>query len=354
MAQYICYMGDNITATMTDKIINDRTYYEIAIEGSGPMYDSRDDFTYPQGQSFGSWTQAVLRCYQDSLIIPDGITTIAKSCFAGLGEFYPRFNDNERPGVYNVHCPESLRIIGDQAFSAKYYTDEHKIQSITFGHNVEKIGIRAFEHQHELTRLEFYGNPTIVNGGAFKDCHSLEYVNISDEWNSLDYTGPSYSTFNNCYKLSRISYKNKIKDIRGEMYRNCNMLTQLTIEDDDFGNYSKNVALYVDLFAGDPESLDAEGYLITEVNENSVINPYVLEYNWKDNWHRILVYYTDKFVHLYHMGKHIQIREYTRGAVPLADEDVWYFLKWVQTNEPLLNQSPLFVAHKGHWYQICY
>lgn len=366
------------TGDASSSVKNCGSYIIDNVYGSGAMFDTASEIpgaTASVSKADGSeytrtigWTTVPRDNTTDSLYIGDDITTISERCFASLNdssEEYKAYWDsstgqygyNKQRVIKNIAVTlgSSLTKIGERAFIAGHTnTDYSMLSSVTVLGSVQEIGLRAFEYQQLLTGIDFHHTPTIVNGGAFKDCHSLEYVNISDEWKSLSYIGPSFNTFDNCYRLSRISYKNKIKDIQGEMYRNCNMLTQLTIEDDDFGNYSKNVALYVDLFAGDPESLDAEGYLITEVNKNSVINPYVLEYNWKDNWHRILVYYTDKFVHLYHMGKHIQIREYTRGAVPLADEDVWYFLKWVQTNEPLLNQSPLFVAHKGHWYQICY
>lgn len=393
--EYIFQLGNNVwcdvrepyierisynpdTGDASSSVKNCGSYIIDNVYGSGAMFDTASEIpgaTASVSKADGSeytrtigWTTVPRDNTTDSLYIGDDITTISERCFASLNdssEEYKAYWDsstgqygyNKQRVIKNIAVTlgSSLTKIGERAFIAGHTnTDYSMLSSVTVLGSVQEIGLRAFEYQQLLTGIDFHHTPTIVNGGAFKDCHNLQYVNISDEWRSLSYIGPSYNTFDNCYRLSRISPKNKIKDIRGEMYRNCNMLTQLTIEDDDFGNYSKNVALYVDLFAGDPESLDAEGYLITEVNENSVINPYVLEYNWKDNWHRIIAYYTDKFVHLYHMGKHIQIREYTRGEVPLKDEDVWYFLKWVQTNEPLLNQSPLFVAHKGHWYQICY
>lgn len=366
------------TGDATSSVRNCGSYIIDNVYGSGAMFDSYTEtpgttatVSMADGNEYSrtiAWRTVPINNTTDSLYIGDDITTISEQCFYGLNDQsddYEAYWDsstgqygyNKQRVIKNIAVTlgSDLIKIGERAFIAGHTnTDYSMLSSVTVLGSVQEIGLRAFEGQQLLTGIDFHHTPTIVNGGAFKDCHNLEYINISDEWRSLDYTGPSYNTFDNCYRLSRISPKNKIKDIQGEMYRNCNMLTQLTIEDDDFGNYSKNVALYVDLFAGDPESLDAEGYLITEVNENSVINPYVLEYNWKDNWHRIIAYYTDKFVHLYHMGKHIQIREYTRGAVPLADEDVWYFLKWVQTNEPLHSQSPSFVAHNGNWYQICY
>ena len=368
------------TGDASSSVANCSSYIIDRVYGSGAMFDTASEipgatasFIKTDGTEYTrtlAWTTVPRDNTTDSLYIGDGITTIADNCFASLNdnseEYEAYWNYSTGQYGYNkqriikniaVTLGSGLTKIGARAFVPGHTnTNYSMLSSVIVNGNVQEIGIRAFENQQILTGIDFHHSPTIVNGGAFRNCYNLEYVNISDEWKSLDYTGPSYNTFDNCYRLSRISPKNKIKDIRGEMYRNCNMLTQVTIDDDDFGNYSKNVALYVDLFAGDPSALDEEGYLITEINEHSVINPYVLAYNWKDNWHRIIAYYTDMFVHLYHMGKHIQIRCYTQGALPLKHEDLWYFLKWVRLNgdTPLHSQSPLFVAHNGHWYQICY
>lgn len=356
MAVYTCYMGDSITATITEITVNNISLYTISISGSGPMYDKITDFQYPQGQTFNSWSRAVLRCYQDTLIIPEGITTLADLCFNGLGEYYSNAAGNERPGVYHVSCPESLRIIGDQAFQAQYYSNILKIQSISFGHNVEKIGRYAFEHQHDLTRLEFYGNPTIVNGGAFSDCHNLEYINIANDWEGLDYSGPSYETFNNCWKLEHINALNKIHTFQGNMYYKCNKLGRVTIDATDFSLQEvKRTSFYVELFAGD--NCDEDGNYITEVNVDSYLTQDMLSYDWKENWHRVIAYVTFASVHLYHMGRHIEIMCYERGALPLKHEDMWFFLKWIRlVDESGSNpeQTPLHVAHNGHWYQICY
>lgn len=366
----------------------------IGIYGYGEMYNREAippaTFVGRGGSSVSSWNVA-LNNYR-SLSISDGITSIGDYVFAGLNQNARRtVRTHDLPGSESEHIEiwmsETISELGVVASSAGFFdtdvyrrdidvsigsdvkkiglssfarnlsadaTDRSFISSMTVKGNVEYIDRYAFQNQSLLDGIDFHHSPTIVQGGAFNNCYNLRYVNLSDDWKTTDFSGPSLNIFNNCYNLERISPKNVIHDIRGNMYYNCNKLTQVTILDSTFGRYTRTNAMYVDLFAGDSEHLDKEGYLITEVNENSIIDPEVLAYNWKDNWHRIIAYYTDKFVHLYHMGKHIQIREYTRGALPLKDEDVQYFLKFIKINEPLHNQTPLFLAHKGHWYQVCY
>lgn len=376
--------------------VNNNVIDIIGVYGSGEMYNREDiqPATFISGNfSNVSYWNVTVNNYR-SLSISDGITSIGDFVFAGLNQNSRKtvrthglpgaeheyiqiwhsetydditgetvassagFFDTE---IYrrdiDVSIGSDVKKIGLSSFARNLSadaTDRSFIRSMTVKGNVEYIDRYAFQNQGLLNGIDFHHSPTIVQGGAFNNCYNLRYVNLSDDWKTTDFTGNSYNIFNNCYNLERISPKNVIHDIRGNMYCNCNKLTQVTILDSTFGRYTRTNAMYVDLFAGDPEHLDEEGYLITEVNENSIIDPEVLAYNWKDNWHRIIAYYTDKFVHLYHMGKHIQIREYTRGALPLKDEDVQYFLKFIKTNEPLHNQTPLFLAHKGNWYQVCY
>lgn len=368
------------TGDVASSVANCGSYIIDRVYGSGAMFDTASEipsatasFTKTDGTEYTrtlAWTTVPRDNTTDSLTIGSGVTTIADNCFASLNDnsqdyesywnvITGQYGYNKQRVIKNIAVTlgSGLTKIGARAFVPGHTnTNYSMLSSVTVLGSVQEIGLRAFEGQQLLTGIDFHNTPTVVNGGAFRNCYNIEYVNISDEWNSLDYTGPSYSTFENCYHLHRISPKNKIKDIRGEMYRNCNMLSKVTIRDDDFGNYSKNVALYVDLFAGDPSALDEQGYLITEVNENSVINPYVLAYNWKDNWHRIIAYYTDVALHLWHRGHHVEIGLYSQGQLGIRHEDIWYFLKLVELagKQVIPSQSPLFVYWGDKWYQVCY
>lgn len=395
--EYTFQLGDNVwcdvrepyiernqynsdTGDVTSSVANCGSYIIDNVYGSGAMFDTASEipgatasFTKTDGTEYTrtlAWTTVPRDNTTDSLYIGDGITTIADNCFASLNDnsqdyesywnvITGQYGYNKQRVIKNIAVTlgSSLTKIGARAFVPGHTNTNYSLlSSLTVLGSVQEIGLRAFENQQILTGIDFHNTPTIVNGGAFRNCYNLEYVNVSDEWNSLDYTGPSYNTFENNYRLHRISPKNKIKDIRGEMYKNCNMLSKVTIRDDDFGNYSKNVALYVDLFAGDPSALDENGYLITEVNENSVINPYVLAYNWKDNWHRIIAYYTDVALHLWHRGHHVEIGLYSQGQLGIRHEDIWYFLKLVELagKQVIPSQSPLFVYWGDKWYQVCY
>lgn len=346
MSTFLVYMGNSVQAEVTETSYDDRTAYEISIQGSGPMYDSVNDFTYPEGQTFNAWNTAVQRCKQSSLSI-SGPTTIADGCFQGLGEYWVQRDLG--PGVNTVSICNSVTKIGNRAFAAQYTSELTKIEYFSIGTGVQWIGIRAFEYQVGITSLDFHGTPTRVDGGAFKDCHNLESITLSDDWEGIDYTGPSYNTFMNCYKLSSISPKNMTHTYKGDMYRNCNCLQNVHIKNTEvFDRETNERTMYVDLYAG--SELNEEGYFITEVNTTA---PTVIAWDWKGKWNRIIILYADDSVYLYHNGQRYDIGMYANGNIPLTHEGVVKFLQVAQQSGQS-SASPLHMAVGGRWYQFKY
>lgn len=366
------------------------------ITGSGTMYNRNniEDVTvkvYVHGQEYSksySWEPGL---NNNDITIPDGATSVGDSVFWGLNNSSKRFIEthgilNDAGIIGNIDPPgtgqegylltsggfldtesydsypaivigSGVKSIGYRAFgkSTTGLTGSF-IGSVTVNGDVGSIGAEAFLRQRKIAGIDFHEGPTAVGASAFEECNELEYVNFNDNW---AYTG-NYGTgnlFYNCYKLKRISPSNVIKNLAGNMYRNCNYLTQVTIHDDEIASrVNRQYAFYVDLFAGDPACLDEEGYLITEVNNNSVIDPEVLEIDWKTTWHRIIAYYTEKCLYIFHNGKRLKVRLYSQGTIPVKHEDIWYYLKAVEISQgsPRHNQTPLVIKHKNKWLQVCW
>ena len=370
------------------------------ITGYGEMY-SRSNFEYVDEATVIIYGREYKRTANiwpigdntKDIIIPDEVTSIGDEAFRGLNEGARRYVETH--GIMNDECvygtisepsPSStdtgyyldggsfldseaidsrpavvigsgVRSIGSLAFAKNTIGNTGAfISSVTVRGNVGTIGSQAFIRQRILSGIDFHEGPTAIGNGAFEECNEIEYLNLNDNW---AYTG-SYgygSLFYNCYKLKRISPSNTIKNIAGNMYRNCNYLTQITIHDDEVASgVNRRYSLYVDLFAGDPDCLDEEGYLITEVNNNSVIDPEVLAIDWKGTWHRIIAYYTEECLYLYHKGHILKIRMYGQGSIPIAHKDLLLYLKKivVAQNSPRHNQTPLFIADRGRWIQVCW
>lgn len=342
-------MGENIIATVYEYEVPNRGYVLIEITGSGPMYDSVDDFEaigddYDDNSINAEWA------LQDNLVIPEGVTTIADGCFEGLGNRYTR--DYGVPGVKAVVLPSTLKKIGSYAFLNNYYLENYGILTIVGGKNVEEIGDYAFQEQHKIEGLDFGFNAKRVGDGAFEECHNLKYINLSDDWKPIN--DVPYHIFHNCYNLTTISPNNVISRVTTGCY-NCNNLSEITFNLDEEESIWNE--FYVEKGAG--SVLDAEGYFITTINPNSKMTDELLEFDWKGRWNRIFVIKssgTSTELHLFHCGKHIKISCYDSGNIALTHKEMIYFLKWIELNDKqsYSDQTPLHIAHNGKWYQICY
>ncbi|MDE7225654.1 MAG: leucine-rich repeat protein, partial [Ruminococcus sp.] len=100
------------------------------------------------------------KCNGD-IIIPDGVTRINDSVFAG------------RSDLKSVTIPESMISIGDDAFSYCFGLTE-----ITIPDSVTSIGDRAFFSCSGLTEITIPESMTSIGDGAFSRCSGLESITI--------------------------------------------------------------------------------------------------------------------------------------------------------------------------------
>ena len=328
------------------------TWYTLSISGSGEMFASKNDFIeiLEPGEVPHDWPMN--RVVQDELVIGSMIETIASDTFRGLGEYYASLSNNE-PGVKRIYIAGPIWKVGARAFQNGSGGQYKGIGQITILANITYIGEYAFGYQRWINGLRFRNTVKYCEAFAFYECNNLYYVDFADDWEAVNGGG---SIFYNCYKLNVISPHNMIASPRSRNYYNCRYLTRMTIADpENFGrNYTKN-GLYVELNTGNPDYLDPDGYLITEVAGLDNISGYDWETIWKRDFNRIYVVYVwhNNKVYLAHEGRWIEITMYESGDIPLAHEDVWWFLKWTQGVENP-NHTPLYVAHNGHWYQVNY
>ena len=374
MAVITFKMGDNIFCDFEQYSTGDgKTKYTFDIYGTGYMYDSALDFREVGGGTRSYGTFIIYVC-QTNVTIPVGIKSIADYCFASIGSGVWAGDQARLSGVQNIYICKDVEYIGEYAFR-KTFTGGGIRNVFVYGDNPKLTRIKqgAFYSQIDLVTCNFRGLVDTIGNNAFQYCHSLESINLADNWEfDEDYFDAyRHGTFENCYKLKSISEHNTIVDISGNSnynYRYCDSLTYITLNNpiDEHPSardkMSNGLGLTAGLWGtdehGDPVSgldveYDEDGNLITEIDtefdEYFDIN-YIL---WKDNIHRSVSRVSKFKVYVYHMGRRIELKGGDTGDIPVAHEGHWKYLRCAQDSENPA-YSPIHFAHNGQWYQFKY
>lgn len=130
------------------------------------------------------------------LVIPEGVTEIEPRVFSCCD-------------IESVEFPDSLRIIGEGAFS---HCD--KLKSIKFGNGIEKIGSQnddegcCFAYCTELEEIEFPPSLKHLGQNAFYGCKNLKRVKFNDGLMVID-----KDAFNYCTNLKEVTLPYSLQEI---------------------------------------------------------------------------------------------------------------------------------------------
>ena len=130
------------------------------------------------------------------LVIPEGVTEIEPRVFSCCD-------------IESVEFPDSLRIIGEGAFS---HCD--KLKSIKFGNGIEKIGSQNddegcfFAYCTELEEIEFPPSLKYLGQNAFYGCKNLKRVRFNDGLIVID-----KDAFNYCTNLKEVTLPYSLQEI---------------------------------------------------------------------------------------------------------------------------------------------
>lgn len=181
------------------------------------------------------------------LVIPDGITDIAKVAFYNCS------------GLTSVTIPKTIKSIGIQAFlgcvnlNAVYISDlaswcnvsfenlsncnplhyahhlflnGEEVKDLTIPDGVSSVSCMTFMGCEGLTSLSIPDGVTSIGDDAFRDCICLISVSMS---NSVKTTG--VRVFQNCKKLSKLKLSNSLTEMSEAIFNGCKELTSVTIPD---------------------------------------------------------------------------------------------------------------------------
>lgn len=153
-----------------------------------------------------------------SLTLPEGVSSIGHSAF------YYCYN------LASINLPQGITSIEDWTF---FYCSS--LPPITIPEGVTSIGSYAFEGCSKLTAIAIPQNVTSIGREAFASCSALTSVTFSGKVTEIkDFT------FALCTKLSSISLPNNLESIGNYAFWGCEKIKKLTMPEntESIGNYA--------------------------------------------------------------------------------------------------------------------
>lgn len=139
-----------------------------------------------------------------SIVIPNSVTGIGGSAFANSG-------------LSGIVIPESVTEMGDRAF-----LNCHSLKEVRLPESIRKIGTFAFAYCANLESVNIPESVRYIGVSAFSNCYSLKEVNIS-----ADTIGNV--AFNECKCLTDVRLTDSVRYIGRAAFAACKSLKVLTI-----------------------------------------------------------------------------------------------------------------------------
>ena len=168
---------------------------------------------------------------EDTIIIPDIVTSIADGAFSGID------------GVKTVIIPGSVEKIGANAFSynstletiiiedgvkeigESAFRSCKNIKKVIIPDTVISIGKEAFQYCTNLEEIKLSNNIKKLNGSLFWGCTNLKTIDIPESVETID-----ISVFYECRSLNNIIIPKAVKEINWAAFAFCKNLTNMTID----------------------------------------------------------------------------------------------------------------------------
>ena len=125
----------------------------------------------------------------------------------------------ECKNVYEIKLPNTLEVIGYQAFS-----NCQSLETLEIPEGVTEIMPGAFEECSSLIQLKVPSNIKKIEMNVFRNCSKLERIYLSDGLIKI-----GESAFENCIRLIEINLPSTLKTLDMFAFRNCRELPAIVI-----------------------------------------------------------------------------------------------------------------------------
>lgn len=142
-----------------------------------------------------------------SIVIPEGITTIAANAFYNNGI------------IESVTFPYGLEIIDKHAFG-----NCTRLRSISLPDSLVTIGAHAFDGCWGLTELRIPDSVTTIQAYAFSNCAGLTEVSIPSSVKKI-----GQKVFSSCQRLKEIHFPDNITEIPNGVVAKCKMIQRIEL-----------------------------------------------------------------------------------------------------------------------------
>jgi len=143
----------------------------------------------------------------NSIVIPDGITSIGASAFVN------------QTGITSVTIPNTVTDIGTGAFWGC-----SNLETVNLPSSLTTIGPSAFFGCTSLTEIDIPPSVEIIGAGAFYNCYDLSDITLPSGLETV-----SNELFFGCTSLTNLTIPSSVTTIGNSAFKNCSALVSITI-----------------------------------------------------------------------------------------------------------------------------
>lgn len=141
-----------------------------------------------------------------SISIPDSVTEIGQSAFAGTG-------------ITSIALPDAITVIPESAFESC-----KNLEQVTLGQYVETIKLSAFGSCESLTTIILPNSVKTLENFVFSQCRRLKSVQLNDGLTAI-----GAGVFDRCWELTSITIPDSVTTFGSNIFSDCRELQEVNL-----------------------------------------------------------------------------------------------------------------------------